>query len=522
MKIRLIALLLALCFVALALPVAAEPETSEETKLAENVSSLTSVVGMGYETFGFLFDEDVLTAVPSAGNTNLSLLNEKGIGYLYLIFDKAYPYYIVENIRTGRQVTIETGFLHQCLDMNEVFGEPVDAVCLRFPRGRVNLTEIMVYTPGQLPKEVQKWNPPAEGNTDLLLLSAHADDEQLFYAGLLPLYAGEKGAQVQVVYLTDHRNVTNARIHEALNGLWATGCTNYPIFAELPDFRVDDLEGTYREYNRQNVIREELVEFVVEQLRRFRPQVVVGHDIKGEYGHGMHMVYTDCLIEALEQSADDTLYPKLVEQYGTWDVPKTYLHLYEENPIVLDYDQPLETFDGMTAFEVTQQLGYPCHQSQQGTWFTDWLYGKNGEITKATQIKTYNPCQFGLYRTTVGEDVSKNDFLENITTYEEQAYQEQLRQEEDQARQDELEKDRLEQEKEELRRQEEERAEAARQEQQRQEQEKIQQQQQQQQQAENDRIILKIANYVIILLAILAVVIVIKKIRSFMGRRDNI
>ena len=160
--------------------------------------------------------------------------------------------------------------------------------------------------------------------------------------------------------------------------------------------------------------------FVVEQLRRIKPQVVVGHDINGEYGHGMHMVYTDCLIKALDIAPDASRFKTLAHKYGTWDVPKTYLHLYEENEIRMDYDQPLTAFDGMTAFEVSQKLGYPCHKSQQYTWFTRWINGSNNEITKATQIKTYSPCDFGLYRSTVGSDEAKNDFLENLTLYADQ------------------------------------------------------------------------------------------------------
>ena len=202
---------------------------------------------------------------------------------------------------------------------------------------------------------------------------------------------------------------------------------------DFPDFRIDDLEDTYKEFDRLGYSEEKLLSYVVELLRRFKPQVVVGHDINGEYGHGMHMVYTDCLIKALKVSNDETFLPEITRAYGVWDVPKTYLHLYKENTIELDYDEPLEAFDGMTAFEVSQKRGYPCHKSQQNTWFTDWLYGDNNEITQATQIKRHNPCFFGLYRTTVGEDIKRNDFLENITTYQDQEVieQEQELQEED-------------------------------------------------------------------------------------------
>ena len=95
------------------------------------------------------------------------------------------------------------------------------------------------------------------------------------------------------------------------------------------------------------------------------------------------------------------------------------MHLYEKNKIVMDYDEASDYFGGKTPFQMSQQ-GFLCHASQQGTWFKKWIFGKNGEITKASQITKYSPCNYGLYFTAVGEDTLKNDMLENITTYKEQ------------------------------------------------------------------------------------------------------
>ena len=136
-------------------------------------------------------------------------------------------------------------------------------------------------------------------------------------------------------------------------------------------------------------------------------------------------------------------FPESAEAYGTWDVPKTYLHLLEENPIVIDYDTPLERFDGLTAYQVSQKLGFPCHMSQQGYMFTPWLNGYNGEFTKVTQIQTYNPAYFGLYRTTIGVDALKNDFMENIVCYAEQERLEQERLEQERLEQERLEQERI-------------------------------------------------------------------------------
>lgn len=442
MKLRILSFFLCLCIL---LPLI--PPVSAEDSAATDITADTTFTGTGYESLSFLFDKNIKTYKTSSGNASITLENKNGIGSVYLLFDLEYGSYTITDNTSGDTITAGEGsFLHDYVDLDAAFEAAPTSVTITFSDGSVRLSEIYVFSPGQPPEFVQQWERPLEGGADLLLFSTHGDDDQLFFAGLLPYYAGELGCRVQVVYLTDHRNLTNTRTHEMLNGLWAVGVTAYPVFGSFSDFRIDDLEDTYAEYESQGVSREELLEFAVKQLRRFKPLVAVGHDINGEYGHGMHMVYTDMLIHALEVSKDASTFPELAAQYGTWDVPKTYLHLYEKNPIVLDYDQPLSAFDGMTAFEVSQKLGYPCHESQQYTWFTDWINGKSNQITKATQIETYNPCKFGLYRSTVGEDTERNDFLENLTTYAEQERLEQERLEQERLEQERLEQERLEQE----------------------------------------------------------------------------
>ncbi len=415
--------LLLTAFVAIVVLFAVLPLPSAEAAAgtAKDLGGSTAISGAGYSDFSFLLDGITGTYKTSSGDTVIHLENSEGMGALYLLFNLEYGSYTVTDNATGQAVTAgEYGFLHEYVDLAAQFGYCPTSLTLSFERGAVKLSEIYVFSEGTPQEFVQIWEPSLDGGADLMLLATHGDDDQLFFAGLLPLYAGQLDCRVQVVYLTDHRNLTNARTHEMLNGLWAVGVEAYPVFGDFDDFRIDSLSGTYAEYARLGHSQEELLDFVVSNIRRFRPQVIVGHDINGEYGHGMHMVYTDLLIQALELTDDPTAYPFSADAYGIWDVPKTYLHLYNENQIIIDYDQPLDYFDGLTAFQATQKLGYPCHKSQQYTWFTRWINGNNGEITKATQIGTYNPCHFGLYRSTVGEDIAKNDFLENITTYAQQ------------------------------------------------------------------------------------------------------
>ena len=412
----------------------------------QDITATTTFSGSGYGSFGFLSDKDIDTYKTSSGNASITLDNDQGIGSLYLMFDLEYGEYTI----TADGKTFTAGkyeILHEYVDLIAAFGTAPKSVTLDFADGNVRLSEIYVFSGTDVPDFVQKWSAPLEGGADLVLFATHGDDDQLYFAGLLPLYAAAKDCRVQVVYLTDHRNTTSGRIHEMINGLWAVGVKAYPVFGRFADFRIDDLEETYRTYeNSYNTSRKELQGFVVEQIRRFKPLVAVGHDLKGEYGHGMHQVYADLLTKAIDLTNDATAFPDSAKKYGTWELPKLYLHLYAENPIIIDYDQPMDVFDGLSAFQMTQKFGFPCHVSQQWTGFRTWLNGYDGEITKASQIEKYNPSEFGLYHSTVGEDIKKNDFLENITTYAEQERLEQERLEQERLEQEQLEQKRLEQE----------------------------------------------------------------------------
>lgn len=499
------------------------PAVFAENTTAKDISKATSISGSGYSSFGFLTDGDIKKYVKSSGNTSIVLMNNQGIGSIYLLFDLEYGEYTITDLlsATAASITVgKHGFLHEYIDLTAAFGYTPESIEISFQNGAVRLSELYVFSEGAAPDFVQTWDAPLDGKADIVLFATHGDDDQLFFAGLLPYYAAEVKCGMQVVYLTDHRNLTMSRTHEMLNGLWAVGVKAYPVFGGFADFRIDDLQGTYNYYRDLGTSKDELQGFVVEQIRRFKPQVAVGHDIEGEYGHGMHMVYTDLLIHALDITNDPDQYPESAQKYGVWDIPKTYLHLYSENAIELNYDIPLESFDGMTAFEVTQKLGYPCHESQQYTWFTKWINWVNMSvggtpITSATQIKDHNPCKFGLYRSTVGADVQKNDFLENIITYAEQERLEAERLEQERLEQERLEAEKAEQERLEAEKAEQERLEAEKAEQERLEKEKQEQLAKKKRQQE-----LTVAVAVLIVLVVLlAATVIISRIRTLRRRR---
>ncbi|MBR2634637.1 MAG: PIG-L family deacetylase [Clostridia bacterium] len=323
-----------------------------------------------------------------ANVTELKITSGTPMEHLYLMFYTAPSDFVL--VANGVEKSVENSFLKRCVGLTKLFGAPLGEVTLRFP-SQVGLLEIYAFGEN-LPDWVQLWEEPCE-KADLCLMTTHADDEQLFFAGVLPYYAGEKGYEVQVIYFTDHVNEPLRR-HELLNGLWKVGVTHYPVISPFPDLYSESEALAEQQFAYRGFDRRAVIGFQVEMLRRFRPLVVVGHDPAGEYGHGQHRLNSATLREAVNLAGKADQYPDTASQYGVWEVPKTYLHLYEENKIVMDWDIPLESFGGKTAFQVTQE-GFACHGSQQYTWFRTWLTG-NGSITRADQITTYSPCSYGL------------------------------------------------------------------------------------------------------------------------------
>lgn len=353
-------------------------------------------------------------------DTLITIKCEEEMHGLYIV----YEYSSKTGILSTSEKTIGIGqnhFLHEYINVNDLLG-PSKELSLTYNED-VKIADIYVLGSGELPNFVEIWEPSCEV-ADLLLFTTHSDDEQLFFLGLLPTYVA-RDAYVQVVYFANHNDAPN-RLHEQLHGLYTVGIRNYPIMGLIPDAYSTTLKGAISNLNSAGLTEDDALKFQVEMIRRFKPQVVVGHDENGEYSHGQHILNTYLLKQAILKANDSSFDEVSFNKYGNWQISKLYLHLYEESPIVMDYDIPLEYFGGRTAYEVSKE-GYSKHLSQQWTWFTGWINGKNNNYTKATDIKTYSPLKYGLYYSNVGEDIQKNDMLENIKYYKIQFEEEEQR-----------------------------------------------------------------------------------------------
>lgn len=270
----------------------------------------------------------------------------------------------------------------------------VTTVVISVPKG-TQVASVRLCTQGEMPQSVQIWQPPVE-KADIMLVSTHQDDEELFFGGAIPYYDVVRDADMVVVYMT---TCGRLRRGEALNGLWAMGVRTYPEFLNMKDQRVSSIDAGIDLWGGKDAILERLVE----TIRKYRPEVIVTHDLNGEYGHNQHKITALAMEYAIEAAADETQYSQSAQEYGAWQVKKLYLHLSDENTLYMNWNTPAEALGGKTPLEVAK-IGFLQHKSQQD-YFSMEHHGKKYDNTK-----------FGLTYTTVGLDVEKNDFLENIPT----------------------------------------------------------------------------------------------------------
>ena len=252
------------------------------------------------------------------------------------------------------------------------------------------VSEIHVYSVGTLPGDVQNWQ--LSEKADIMLISTHQDDEELWFGGLLPYYGVEREKSTQVVYMADCGRI---RYGEALSGLWAMGLKQYPEFIGLKDF-----SGTYEQSLREWGGSDEIIGCMVEVIRKYRPEVIVTHDWDGEYGHNQHIITARHIEQAVVAAADKEMYPESADRYGVWQTKKLYLHLSGTRSITMDWDTPCEKLGGLTPYQVAE-IGFSKHRSQ----FSKYNMEKG---------RRYKNNEFGLVYTVVGDDVMKNDLLENI------------------------------------------------------------------------------------------------------------
>lgn len=254
------------------------------------------------------------------------------------------------------------------------------------------LGNLRVYGENYPAHDVQDWMPLPE-KIDILLISTHQDDEFLFFGGSIPYYAAREDVTLGVLYMAD---CGRARYREALNGLWSAGLRSAPIFLGLQDGytpSIDKARAMWRDSDPERLL--------VRVIRQYKPEVILCQDLNGEYGHGQHKYTAQLATECFPLAADPDYDPESAEQWGVWQIKKLYVHLYEQNQIRMDWNVPMDDTGIITPAFLAWE-GYDKHKSQLSSFSME----RDGA--------QYDNTLFGLYWSSVGPDIEKNDFMENV------------------------------------------------------------------------------------------------------------
>lgn len=321
----------------------------------------------------------------------------KPIAGLYVCFGNMPESWEIQTSDDGKDwftaVPGDTRFLHAYVALPQP-AQHVRLAVTSEKKTALRINDLFVLSEGDLPDWVQVWQPTEE-KADILFLSTHPDDELIFFGGAIPTYAVEQQRKVVVAYFT-RSNTT--RSSELLNGLWHMGVRTYPVIGNFKDSYAKNLKAAYKSAGGKGKVNE----WVVGLYRQYKPEVVVTQDTNGEYGHKQHMMIADAAQNCIALAANEDEFTASTIAYGTWQVKKLYLHLYPENQITFDWTVPLKSMNGATGIELAEEA-YTLHKTQ----------ASSGMSVTETGTK-YDNRVFGLAFTTVGEDVRKDDFLENI------------------------------------------------------------------------------------------------------------
>lgn len=321
----------------------------------------------------------------------------KPIAGLYVCFGNMPESWEIQTSDDGKDwftaVPGDTRFLHAYVALPQP-AQHVRLAVTSEKKTALRINDLFVLSEGDLPDWVQVWQPTEE-KADILFLSTHPDDELIFFGGAIPTYAVEQQRKVVVAYFT-RSNTT--RSSELLNGLWHMGVRTYPVIGNFKDSYAKNLKAAYKSAGGKGKVNE----WIVGLYRQYKPEVVVTQDTNGEYGHKQHMMIADAAQNCIALAANEDEFTASTIAYGTWQVKKLYLHLYPENQITFDWTVPLKSMNGATGIELAEEA-YTLHKTQ----------ASSGMSVTETGTK-YDNCVFGLAFTTVGEDVRKDDFLENI------------------------------------------------------------------------------------------------------------
>ncbi len=286
------------------------------------------------------------------------------------------------------------------------------------------------------------WQPPTNKIT-LLAVSAHQDDEGVFFGGALPYYSSVLNLPTMVLCMTGGRDAV--RDEELRCAAWTYGLRYEPLFGHFVSFLSSWLtnnpytnnidvswdvwaDGVFQgDGSDLEAGKARAINYVAEQIRRYRPDVIITHDLNGETGHNEHKATAYAVTRAFFVAADPTATATNLVGLPPWQAKKLYMHVYPINRIFHEFwETPYPALTNLTPHQVVN-TGLTCHVSQgPSRWICASVYPPSG------MYSSWPSEWWGLYASMVGPDtvsssnlvvhgymvasgVAAGDFLEHVS-----------------------------------------------------------------------------------------------------------
>jgi LmbE family N-acetylglucosaminyl deacetylase len=244
---------------------------------------------------------------------------------------------------------------------------------------------------------------PQPPKAALMVVLAHPDDEA-YFPGLIPELALVRKLPVVTIVMTSGEAGLSPpgdralREGEMRRACRVYGMPNPPLFARFADGAfLGTLEDNWRLWGGESAA----AAYLVQQIRRYRPEVIVTHAMDGEYGHPNHVGCALSVTKAFAGAADLKSFPVPPGGPPPWTPKKLYLHRWPTRPIEVRWDIPVPGMNGRTCLEIGTAGGR--QHASQGYANRDFA-----------ELDGDRSSKFGLYASTVGFDTKSDGFFEHI------------------------------------------------------------------------------------------------------------
>lgn len=273
----------------------------------------------------------------------------------------------------------------------------------------------------------------------IMVISAHPDDEGIFFGGTLPYYVQTLNIPVILISLTtDWLKSNGSRTSSSINreaemreAAWRYGLRSEPVFSffqqNIKYWAIDKAWDRWfdciLDYNDIEDGKIRVSKYLAEQIRLYRPDVIVTHGFKGEYGHPDHKALAYAAVAAFDLAAgksaviDDgvtsvtKVFPDGIAGKA-WQVKKLYIHetdisnsgkifinrLFHDHWEDLSIDTDGDGFSDKSPHQVAD-YALKAHESQ-GNQYVASVYDTNSR----RDYSKYPSEWWGLYRSVVGAD----------------------------------------------------------------------------------------------------------------------